>query len=74
MSAVVYVANTTICTLFTSTSVAKTTAYFMVNHLLLARLYSSADLRRGGGGDADMHGLHGRAVHIIVGQHLDSLG
>ena len=46
MSAVVYVANTTICTLFTSTSVAKTTAYFMVNHLLLARLYSSADRRR----------------------------
>ena len=46
MSAVVYVANTTICTLFTSTSVAKTTAYFMVNHLLLAKLYSSADRRR----------------------------
>jgi hypothetical protein len=33
----------------------------MVNHLLLARLYSSADRRRRrGGGDADMHG---RAVH-----------
>ena len=32
----------------------------MVNHLLLARLYSSADRRRGGGGDADMHAAPAR--------------
>ena len=51
---VVYVANTTICTLFSHQNNIETTAYFMVNHLLSADQCSPTRCRRT---------VHGHAVY-----------